>query len=69
MNATGLVNKPKIRRAPPKVSRIPANPASESRLTVPPFGGIPTGKAKSFTVPARKNMIAAIILSTLCRFV
>ena len=33
---------------------------------MPPFGGIPTGKAKSFIVPAGMNMSAATMRSTLC---
>src|SRR2546422_8047464 len=52
-------------QAPPNVSRIPASPNSDSSGTVPPCGGTPMGKAKSFIVPAWMNMNAATMRSTL----
>jgi hypothetical protein len=61
MNATGRVNRPKRIKMPPI-------PIWDNNEAVPPFGGIPIGKAKSFTVPARMNMIAAMMRSMLCKY-
>ena len=58
-NATGRVKRPKRSRAPPNTSRAPPTQICEGNGAVPPAGGMPAGKAKSFIVPGRMNRRAA----------
>src|SRR5688572_4509586 len=65
MKATGRVNSPSRSRPPPTTSSRPPIPACDSHGTVPPSGGTPAGKAKSFIVPDGMKMNAAAMRSTL----
>jgi hypothetical protein len=62
------VKRPRRSRAPPNVSRMPANPSQDSSGTVPPVDGEGAGKAKCFIVPVSMNIAAAMIRSTLNRY-
>ena len=65
MKATGTSEQPEEHQAASNHFENAADPSFDISGTVPPLGGTPTGKAKSFIVPNIMNMNAETIRNTL----
>ena len=59
------MKRPTSSSAPHTTSSMPPIQICDPNAAVPPFGGMPAGKAKIFIVPASMNIAAATIRSAL----